>query len=256
MTTVPFRPAGVIFDLDDTLLDNDYAEGRVGNHERLRLQAVHEVGERYGIDVLKNATIEQSVSGFMTAKVTTFTYALWNMLCIVGLRHNPDEPDTSDELMVEITRRKDQLYRGLLETNVKEVPGSTSFVNKMSVLTNGNIAIGSSAKRSDIVTYLQTKDLRKLLPDARIISVEDVVKAKPDPEVFIKAFSSFQLHDDIKSRVCVFEDDPRGIMAAKAAGLYACAITTRHSREEFINAMIPADYVATSYAEFEQIFDI
>lgn len=254
--SIPFVPAGAIFDFDDTLLDNGYTTGRVGNHERLRLQAVHEIGEKYDNEALKNATMEQSVKGFMSAKVTNFSYALWNMLCILGIRHNPDEPDFDDVFMREITERKDTLYHQLLETAAVEIVGSTEFVCAMAQLTKGAVAIGSAGRFTDIATYLEVKDIRSLFPDRRIISIESVIHAKPDPEVYNKAFASLELEENQRQSVCVFEDDPRGIMAAKAAGLYACAITTRHTKEEFLSAMVPADCVVDSYAEFTELFKI
>ncbi len=256
MNGLGFTPVGAIFDFDDTLLDNEYDDYGSGNHERLRLAAVQEVGRLHGIDSLINATAQQSVEAFQTVKVTTFSYALWNMLCMLQLRHNPDEPDFDDELMVEITAKKDALYNQLLTAQAKEVSGSSNFVREMHALTGGRIAIGSSGKLRDIQTYLTAKGLKALLPDHRIVSYESVKNAKPDPEVFDKAFRSLGLDDTQRSKVCVFEDDPRGIMAAKAAGLYACAITTCYTKDALLSAMVPPDCVASSYNEFEQLLGL
>lgn len=46
---------------------------------------------------------------------------------------------------------------------------------------------------------------------------------------FILAFDSLKLPETAGKFVCVFEDDPRGIMAARAAGLFVCAIGTRYT---------------------------
>lgn len=256
MTQTGFIPLGAIFDLDDTLLDNQYDANGAGLHERLRFDAVREVGREQGISALENITIEQSVNAFLTAKVTSFEYALWNLLCIAGIRHNPDEPDTADELMIEITRRKNARYQQILETTVKEVPGSTRFVQKMNELTDGTLAIGSSARESDITRYLTTKGLIGLFSDRRIVSIEHVMHAKPHPEVFERAFASLDLDPIHKTKVCVFEDDPKGVMAAKAAGLFACAITTRYSRAHFEGLAVQPDFIADTYDEMAEFFNI
>ncbi len=250
----PFVPSGAIFDLDDTLLDNSYSPKKDGYHERLRLQAMHEIGKARGIDSLRSATIEQSIEAFRTVKTTTFTHTLWNMLCMLNIRHNPDEPEPNDELMVAITTRKNDLYKNLLVSDVREVVGSTNFVRKMATLTNDNVAIGSSARLDDIKLYLDTKGIIEFFPDRKIISLESVTHAKPNPEVFNKAFDSLGLPESKRATTCVFEDDPRGVMAAKAAGLYACAITTRHTTEEFLSSFSPPDLIASSYDEFSEHF--
>ena len=248
-----FTPSGAIFDFDGTLLSNEIEAGKLGTHERLRLEAVQEIGRKYGLAALITATGEQSRLAFETVQVTAFANVLWNMLCILGVRHNPDEPDFGDPLMVEITNLKDQRYQQYLGRSAVEVPGSTEFVRHMASVVDGYIAIGSSARRDDIETYLATKQLSNLLPTRRITSIENVTRTKPDPEVYIRALETLDLPKHLHDRVCVFEDDPRGIMAAKAAGLYACAITTRYSKTQLLSLEVKPDIVADSYEEFTEI---
>ena len=176
------------------------------------------------------------------------------MLCMLNLRHNPDEPNPNDDLVIAITNRKNELYKELLASDVQEVPGSTRFVKDIARLTGGSVAIGSSALFDDIKLYLNTKGILEYFPDERITSIESVTHAKPNPEVFNKAFKSLGLPESSRARVCVFEDDPRGIIAAKAAGLFACAITTRHTADEFRSSLVPPDFIANSYDEFSAHF--
>ncbi len=62
-----------------------------------------------------------------------------------------------------------------------------------------------------------------------VVSAEDVVHGKPDPEVFLTAAK--RLHLEPKRSV-VFEDAHVGIEAAHAAGMDVIAVTTTHSLEE------------------------
>lgn len=254
-TRTPLAPDGVIFDLDDTLLDNEYDHLGAGLHERIRFEVIKEVGIERGIQPLQEATILQSITAFQTAKVTSFEYALWNLFCIVGIRHNPDSPDSTDELMIEVTERKNARYSQILSTTIKEVPGSTEFVRHMAKITNGRLAIGSSARRVDIDSYLKTKSLTELF-NGNITSIESVVHAKPHPEVFLLALKSLEVDGIQLKNVCVFEDDPKGIMAAKAAGLFACAITTRYSREQFETLNVAPDIIANTYDEMITHFKV
>jgi len=70
------------------------------------------------------------------------------------------------------------------------------------------------------------------------------------------AFAKLGLSESDRGQVCAFEDDPRGIMAAKAAGLFTCAITTRYSREHLAALEVAPDLIADSYLEFAGHFGL
>jgi beta-phosphoglucomutase-like phosphatase (HAD superfamily) len=83
-----------------------------------------------------------------------------------------------------------------------------------------------------------------------------VTHAKPNPEVYDKAVAALGLPDEARPFTLAFEDDPRGIMSAKAAGLYTCAITTRFTKAELASLEVAPDLIAESYAEFEQLLGL
>ena len=75
------------------------------------------------------------------------------------------------------------------------------------------------------------------------------------PEAFDKAFLTLKLPEESRSHVLAFEDNPRGVMSAKAAGLYVCCITTMYSKEQLLALDVAPDLVADSYAEFRQLLE-
>ena len=79
------------------------------------------------------------------------------------------------------------------------------------------IALGSASRNARLVL-----ERTGILPyfDA-IVDGTMVSKAKPDPEVFLKAAEALHLSAD---RCCVLEDAPAGIQAAKAAGMTAIGV--------------------------------
>ncbi len=87
----------------------------------------------------------------------------------------------------------------------------------------------------------------------RIIAKDNVTHAKPHPEAFDTAFLSLGLPDSVRSQVLAFEDHPRGIMSAKAAGLYACGITAVFPRNTLIELEVTSDLVADSFDEFRKL---
>jgi beta-phosphoglucomutase-like phosphatase (HAD superfamily) len=244
---------GVIFDVDETLLDTGVADRENALHERARLQAVHEAGERHGIPELTALTPAENLRGFLDAPVHSLESAVWHILYMCGVAPT-DQIEPQNALLREIVDRKDELFETLLRTEGKPIPGAVEFVRWIadSGLQN-TMAIASTAIRRDIDIFLEMTSLLPLFPNERIISKADVTHAKPHPEAFEKAFTALGLPDAARSHVLAFEDNPRGIMSAKAAGLFTCAITTVSPRSELATLDIAPDLIADSFDEFRQL---
>lgn len=167
---------------------------------------------------------------------------------------NQREIDPENKLLREIVALKDVVHEDTLRKEGREVPGASHFVKALAVKGLENkMAIASMAILRDINIFLDMYNLREYFPDDRIISKEKVLKAKPDPEVFNKAFESLKLPFSARQRVLALEDDPRGIASANAAGLLTCAITTRFPREHF--GIFP-NIIVDSYPELERLLDL
>lgn len=242
--------AGVVFDGDDTIFNNlpDSEEGNL--HERSRRSALHRIGRERGIEALANLSAEDNLRGFRTARTHSLPGAVWNILHLNGIVNSPDI-DNTDPLLREIINLKNKLHESILRENGVEVNGATHFIQKLLQIGLVNkLAIASSSIRRDIDIFLEITKLESYFPPDQIISIESVTKLKPDPEPFVKARNTLGL--TAMDEVWAFEDDPRGIESAKAAGLLAFAITTRYDRAFFKNLPIPPDFVADSWAEFEE----
>lgn len=75
------------------------------------------------------------------------------------------------------------------------------------------LAVCSNSVRASVETMMQKAELEKYLE--LMVSNEDVSKGKPDPEMYIKAMSCFQLQPD---ECLIVEDNENGIKAAQASG--------------------------------------
>lgn len=83
------------------------------------------------------------------------------------------------------------------------------------------IAVCSNSIRNTIETMMKKSALDGYLD--LIVSNEDVVKAKPDPEMYSTAIKKFGLKPD---ECIVVEDNPKGIAAGKASGAYVLPVAT------------------------------
>lgn len=246
---------GVIFDVDDTLLDNKSGVPGAGLHERARLRAAHEVGKKYNIQKLTNLSLIDNKNAFANAPVHTLEAAVWEILLLVGIA-DTRVINMNNTILKEIVQLKNKYYKDILMNEGEEVRGATAFVKALAKSGVNKLAIASTAIRRDIDIFLSKTKLRHLFPEERIISIESINHPKPNPEVFNLAFASLQIPENMRRQVFAFEDDPRGVMAAKGAGLFTCAITTRYSKKFLLSCEIPPDYVAENYEEFAEYFGI
>ena len=253
---VDFNIKGAIFDVDDTLLDNKPGNPGYGLHERARLAAAREAGERYSIKPLKNLSIEDNLEAFMSAPVHTLDAAVWNILLMTGQVDN-EVMDKDNILLQEIISRKDELYKDILLNEGEEVPGAVDFVQKLAASgIENSLAIASTAIRRDVDIFLGKVGLASLFPDQHIKTKESITHPKPNPEVFNLAFTALELSEEDRIKVCAFEDDPRGVMAAREAGLYVCAIGTRYTPEQMMSLAVPPHIAFATYSEFMDWFNL
>ncbi len=133
---------------------------------------------------------------------------------------------TGDEMefwSLEKEKRYQKAYRPHLEL----IKGLDSFLKKAHEY-GIPMAIGSAAIPFNIDFILDELDIRKYF--SAIVSADDVRTSKPDPETFLKAAG---LLNTKPSGCLVFEDAPKGIEAARNAGMSCIVLTTMHSRNDF-----------------------
>ena len=83
------------------------------------------------------------------------------------------------------------------------------------------MACASNSIRNSIQLMMEQSDLLQYLDF--FLSNQDVVKSKPDPEIYIKAMERLGLQP---GECVICEDNKNGIQAAKSAGAYVLEIST------------------------------
>jgi beta-phosphoglucomutase family hydrolase len=131
--------------------------------------------------------------------------------------------DEMNRLSYEKERRYQQEYLPYLEL----LPGLHNFLEN-AYQKGIPMAIGSAAIPFNIDFVLDNLNIRKYFKV--IVSADDVILSKPNPETFLKAA---QLLNVSPADCLVFEDVPKGAEAAANAGMQAVIITTTHEPGEF-----------------------
>jgi beta-phosphoglucomutase-like phosphatase (HAD superfamily) len=230
---IDFRPAGAIFDHDDTLVSNFAPGATIGAHEDSRLKAIYEYADRHNLPTLRSLTPEANMQAFIDAKTSTIEAAISEVFRICGITVEI-HPELCEDTVNTIAARKTFFHREFIQT-APEVPGSTDMV--ISLARNGitRLAIASNAVLSEITDYLDIHQLDRYIFRSRIRSLENARRPKPDPDLYNQAF----------------EDDPRGIRAAHDAGLFVCGVTSRLNCSALLELECPPR-LAGNYAELKQ----
>lgn len=123
--------------------------------------------------------------------------------------------------------RKELDYQAKYKPHLKLLPGLDNFLKKANE-QEVKMAIASAAIPFNIDFVVDNLDIRRYIK--AIISADDVEISKPHPETFLKAAEAL----DVKPENCiVFEDAPKGVEAAKNAGMKCVVLTTAHEAEDF-----------------------
>ncbi len=133
----------------------------------------------------------------------------------------------TEETIATYSRKKEEMYQELYRPHLELIPGLGELLQKADQC-GISMAIGSAANRSAIDFVLDNLEIRSLF--GAIVGAEDVLKSKPNPEVFLKGAELLGVEPE---SCVVFEDVPKGAEAALNAGMKAVIVTTTHSKEEF-----------------------
>ena len=102
------------------------------------------------------------------------------------------------------------------------------------------VALATGSMRYEAELALRSLGVRDRFQT--IVTREDCVNGKPDPEPFLRAATGLGIQP---LRCVVIEDSPGGIQAAKAAGMACVAVTHSCPPERLAQADLVVDDLAT-----------
>ena len=85
------------------------------------------------------------------------------------------------------------------------------------------LAMCTNAIRDSAESMLHRANINKYFEF--IISNEEVTKPKPDPEIYLKAFTKLELEP---AQTIIVEDAPHGVESAKRSGAHVCQVNGYH----------------------------
>lgn len=205
----------VIFDMDGVIVDSE------PRHERAFREIFQQMGygETHGIDF--HAYLGRS------------DRALWVDFIA---KHRPSQP------LEELLAWKQSHFLQMIERERPIFPEVPSLVEKLG--RTYRLAVASGSLHPVISAVLAINDLRRHFPV--VVSVQDVKRGKPDPDVFLRAA---ELMETEPAHCTVIEDAAAGVEAGRAAGMRVIAITNSLPGEKLRRA----HHVVSSYAEIDYL---
>ena len=133
----------------------------------------------------------------------------------------------SGEEMDRLGMEKERRYQQEFRPELALLPGLPAFLERAQQ-RGIPMAIGSAAIPFNIDFVLDNLNIRHYFQ--AIVSADDVAVSKPNPEVFLRCA---ELLGVPPANCLVFEDVPKGVEAARNAGMDAVVLTTTHDESEF-----------------------
>ena len=131
------------------------------------------------------------------------------------------------EEIEKLGKRKEELYRELVKSEgLRTLPGIRELLVELQS-AKVPCVVGTSTERKNLLLAFELLGLGSFFTGA--VCSEDVLRGKPDPEVFIKAAALTGLSPE---RCVVLEDSSHGIEAARNGNMKALGLSTTRETEQ------------------------
>ncbi|PTL84148.1 HAD family phosphatase [Vitiosangium sp. GDMCC 1.1324] len=220
MSPSPRPLSAAIFDLDGTLVDN----------MRFHVQAWVALSRSLGIDSPAER-FEREFNGRRNEEIFP---------ALLGRPVAPEE-------LTRLADAKESHYRQLYAPHLTPLRGARELLARLRG-AGLRLAVASAAPQANRAFVLDGLELRPFF--SQVVGAEDVKRGKPAPDVFLAAAKALEVDP---ATCVVFEDAVNGILAARAAGMYAVGVTTLMPAEVLREA--GAHHVIGDYASLPEAFE-
>lgn len=151
-----------------------------------------------------------------------------------GFKHYFDFIGETVDLPV-IMDEKARIYLALAADEISPYPGVIEFIHDLAK-RNMQLALVTGSLRLEAEITLKAFNLTDYF--SAVIAAEDIEHSKPSPEGYLKGVKALGVEP---ADCIVIEDAPKGVQAAKAAGICCLAVTNTHTKDELADATLIVD---------------
>ena len=213
----------IIFDFDGVLVDS----------EILVAKAFSEYMRKYGIEI-----DEKEFANFAGKKTV-------QVIDVLSQKYSIKD---QEKFFSDIMDIASYIYKNELTA----VEGVCNFLYN----TKLSLYIGSNSTKNRIISGLHKVELNKYFKPEKIYSFDLVGKAKPDPDIYLKAIADNNLN---KNETIILEDSVVGVKAGVNAGVKVIGLTAgghwHESRDEEELLDVGAFTVTDDYLKVQEIIE-
>lgn len=158
--------------------------------------------------------------------------------------------DLEDGQVQALCHKKDLLFGNETES-IKMVPGVHGLLEELTHagVPTGLASCGSRARVHHLLSRLRLRDYF-----TAVVTGDEVMIGKPDPEIFHKAAGQMHVHP---AESIVFEDSVSGVQGAKAAGMKCVGIADRRQTSALLQAgadCVLPNFSGLSWIKVQKLF--
>ena len=213
----------IIFDFDGVIVDS----------EILVAKAFAKYMRKYGIEI-----DEKEFANFAGKKTVQ----------VIGILSQKYSIKDQEKFFTDIMEIASYIYKNELTA----VEGVCNFLYN----TKLSLYIGSNSTKNRIISGLHKVELNKYFKPEKIYSFDLVGKAKPDPDIYLKAIVDNNLN---KNETIILEDSVVGVKAGVNAGIKVIGLTAgghwHDSRDEQELLDVGAFTVTDDYLKVQEIIE-
>lgn len=128
----------------------------------------------------------------------------------------------------QVIDEQDAVYNRIWDAEGRLLDGARDTLDAVRRLGLG-VGLATSSSRREVDAFIDRFELASCFDVT--LSLDDVTRAKPDPEVYVSAARDLGVS---VAEMLVVEDSEHGVRAAKSAGAICVAVRTPHVRAERI----------------------
>lgn len=146
----------------------------------------------------------------------------------------------SEELTIEIYRRKTELFHTLNDHTISLIPGTLDLITYLINERGCKVGVVTGSTVQNAYPRIM-EHFEGLITPKQVITAEDVTKGKPDPEPYLRGISLFGKKPE---ETVIIENAPLGVRSGMQSGAFTIAVSTgpikqMHLREEGANLVFP-----------------
>jgi beta-phosphoglucomutase len=214
----------IIFDMDGTLVDNT----------PFHYRAWQLLFEKYKLPQLSRETYKGEISGIPIPNTVRRYFA------------------GADEALIKtISHEKQAFYQREFLPYLRPINGLENFLAELKD-AGVKMAVATSSDMADVDFIFNMIPIRQYFDT--IITGDMVSKAKPNPQIFLKAAEQLNTQPE---KCVVFEDSTSGLQAGNNAGMKVVGITTAHPAETVakVASLVINDYAGLSLQKMAALFE-